>query len=94
MYSFIIEIKVVRNVIFLTTLISMINLPGYIVLPPGVAKKFQIRKIERFDKSDRYFRLDHGVLIEIKVNFLLCTVLPTVLSKVDHTYKFDDFGQL
>ena len=30
----------------------MINLPGCIVLPPGVAKIFQIRKIQRFDKSD------------------------------------------
>ena len=30
----------------------MINLPGSIVLPLGVAKIFQIRKIQRFDKSD------------------------------------------
>ena len=30
----------------------MINLPGCIVLPPGVAKIFQIRKIQRIDKSD------------------------------------------
>ena len=30
----------------------MINLPGCIVLPPGVAKLFQIRKIQRLDKSD------------------------------------------
>ena len=30
----------------------MINLPECIVLPPGVAKIFQIRKIQRFDKSD------------------------------------------
>jgi len=37
---------------FETTLISMINLPGCIVLPSGVAKIFQIRKVQRFDKSD------------------------------------------
>ena len=30
----------------------MINLPGCIVLPLGVAKNVQIRKIQRFDKSD------------------------------------------
>ena len=30
----------------------MINLPGCIILPPGVAKIFQIKKIQRFDKSD------------------------------------------
>ena len=30
----------------------MINLPGFIVLLPGVAKIFQIWKIQRFDKSD------------------------------------------
>ena len=29
----------------------MINLPGCIVLPPGVAKIFKILKIQRFDKS-------------------------------------------
>ena len=37
-------------------MISTISLPGYIVLPPGVAKNVQIREIQRFDKSDRYFR--------------------------------------
>ena len=42
----------------------MINLPGCIVLLPGVVNIFQIRKILRFDKSDRF---DHSVLIEIKV---------------------------
>ena len=31
----------------------MINLPGCIVLPPGVDKIFQIRKIQRYDKSDK-----------------------------------------
>ena len=58
--SFIIEIKVVRNV-------SLNNIDfhdqpsGCIVLPPEVAKKFQIRKIHKLDKSDRqkYFRFDH-----------------------------------
>ena len=35
--------------------------------PPGVAKIFPIRKIQRFDKSDRYFTFDNSVLIEIKV---------------------------
>ena len=30
----------------------MINLPGWMVLPPEVAKIFQIRKIKRFAKSD------------------------------------------
>ena len=30
----------------------MINLPGWIVLPPGVANIFQIKKIQIFDKSD------------------------------------------
>ena len=30
----------------------MNNVSGCIVLPPGVAKKIQIRKIQRFDKSD------------------------------------------
>ena len=30
----------------------MINLPGCIVLPPGVAKIFQVRKILRYDQSD------------------------------------------
>ena len=31
----------------------MINFPGCIILlPPGVTKIFQIRKIQRFDKSD------------------------------------------
>ena len=30
----------------------MINLPGCIVLPPGVAKYFQIGKIQRSDKFD------------------------------------------
>ena len=30
----------------------MINLPRCIVLPPGVAKNFQIQEIQRFDKSD------------------------------------------
>ena len=34
------------------TLIFMINLPGCIVLPPGVTKNFQSRKIQRFDKCD------------------------------------------
>ena len=49
------------EILFETTLISMINLPGCIVLPQGVAKIFQIWKIQRFDKSDRkrYFRFDH-----------------------------------
>ena len=28
------------------------------------------------------------------INFLFCTVLPPGASKVDHTHKFDDFGQL
>ena len=40
----------------------MINLSGCIVLPLGVDKIFLIRKILRFDKSDRYFRFDHRVL--------------------------------
>ena len=30
----------------------MTNLPGYIILSLGVAKIFQIRKIQRFDRSD------------------------------------------
>ena len=30
----------------------MINLPGYIILPPGVTNIFQIRNIQRFDKFD------------------------------------------
>ena len=45
----------------------MINLPGCIVLPPGVTKIFQIRKIQRFDISDKYFRFDYGVFVEMKV---------------------------
>ena len=47
----------------------MINLPGCIVLSPGVTKKCQIRKIQRLDKSDRqrYFRYDHSILIKAKV---------------------------
>ena len=32
----------------------MINLPGCIVFLPGVAKIFQIRKIQRFDISDAH----------------------------------------
>ena len=31
----------------------MINFTGFIVLPPGVTKIFQIRKIQRYDKSDK-----------------------------------------
>jgi len=30
----------------------MINLPGCMVLSPGVVKIFQIKKIQRFDKSN------------------------------------------
>ena len=30
----------------------MVNLPGCIVLPPGVAKIFQVRKIQRYNKFD------------------------------------------
>ena len=43
----------------------MINLAGYIVLPPAGANNFQIRNIQRFEKSDkdrqRYSRFDHRV---------------------------------
>ena len=46
-----IEIKVVRNFI-LKNIDLMINFLGCIVLPPGVTKIFQIKKIQRFDKSD------------------------------------------
>ena len=45
-YSFMIGIKVVRNVIW-TTLISMITLPGCIVLPRRVANIFQIQKFDK-----------------------------------------------
>ena len=45
-------IKAIRNVIL-----------NNIDLPSGVSKNFQIRKIQRLDKSDRqkYFRFDHRV---------------------------------
>jgi len=48
---------------FLTIFMIMINLPGCIVLPLGVAKNVQIRKNSRLDKSDRhkYFRFDDRV---------------------------------
>ena len=46
-----IEIKCVRNVI-LNNIDCIINLPGCIVLPPGVAKISRFEKIQWFDKSD------------------------------------------
>ena len=92
---------------FLTILISMINLPGCIVLPSEVAKKFQIKKSQRLDKCDRqiYFRFDHRLfwskqkLSEIvyqttynsRKKFLFSTVLSPGASKVNQTRKFDDF---
>ena len=67
----------------------------------------KIRKIQRYDKSDRqkYFRLDHKVFWSeqklseivfqttyiIMTNFLFCTVLPPGASKVYQTRKLDDF---
>ena len=45
----------------------MMKLPGCICIAPGVPKIFQIRKIQRFDKSGSYFRFDHSVLAEMKV---------------------------
>ena len=89
-------------------MISMMNLSGCIVLPPIVAKIFQIRKIQRFDKFDSYFRFDHRVfssrskLWEIifytiyisMINFIFCTVLPMGASKVYQTRKFVDFQNL
>ena len=48
----------------------MINLPGCIVLSPGVAKIFQIRKIQRLQL---FPMTPYIVLIEIKVvrNYLI-----------------------
>ena len=52
MYSFIIEIKVVRNVILNN--IDCDNQPSRMHRSPP--KIFKIRKIQRFDISDRYFK--------------------------------------
>ena len=65
----------------------MSNLPGCIVLLPGIAKVFQIRKILRFDKSDTDI-LDLIIedLIEIKYvrNYILNTL--SSLSKFSPLY--------
>ena len=75
----------------------MINLPGCIVLPPGVAKIFKIRRNQGFDKSDTDIS---DLIIECfdwnkscqkwyfkqlipMINFLFSTVLPPGASKVD-----------
>ena len=55
-----IKIKVIRNV-FLNKIDLHDQLSRMHRSPPGVAKIFQIRKIQKFDKSHRYFRFDHRV---------------------------------
>ena len=67
----------------------MINLPGCIVLSPGVANIFQIRKIQRFDKSDT----DISNLIEIKIvrndtlnNLYLHDKLPILHSSLSESF--------
>ena len=70
--------------------------------PPGVTNIFQIRKIKRFDKSDKDISdLIIECLVKTKVvkndilnNFIFYIVLPPGASEVDQTYKFDDFLDL
>ena len=59
-----IEIKVVKNIILNNILNNMINLPGCIVLSPGVARIFKIRKIQRLQLFPMTLYI---VLVEIKV---------------------------
>ena len=56
----------------------MINLPGCIVLPPGVAEIFKIRKIQRLQL---FYVTPYIVLIEIKV----------VRNYVINNFEFHDF---
>ena len=67
LYSFIIEIKVVRNIILNN--IDILYQPSRMYRsPPRIAKIFQIRKIHRFDKSDTDISdLIIGVFIKKKV---------------------------
>ena len=88
---------------------TRINFPGCIVLHPGVTKIFQIKKIQRFDKSDtdisdlivECFNQDKSCqklyfkeLIFSMINFLLCIVLPPGASKVNQAHKLDDILDL
>ena len=52
----------------------MINLSGCIVLPLGVGKIFQIRKIQRYDKSHRYFIFDYRVF-KVGMKFVRNSIL-------------------
>ena len=71
----------------------MINFLGCIILPPAVAEIFQIRKIQRFDKSGTdiselmIFQTSYISML----NFIFGTVFLTGTSKVVQTHKFDEF---
>ena len=70
----------------------MINHPGCIILPSGVTKNFQIRKIQCFDKSDtdisdlKHFEFEHFRKFEKIYTFFFVVNVEKIRKKLATGY--------